>query len=366
MHKYAILLALAVTAAEAWAGPEGPDAPVAPTDKLTSPLGIDFRLIPAGQYDRGHDHSGQCEELVAAFPRSITPRGFAQDERPRHRVQISRPFYFATHEVTVGQFREFVKATGYRTSGETSAEGIVGFAPRSHEEIERTGLRRLFERRREFLWRQPGFTQQDSHPVVGVSWQDAQAFCRWLSKEDGARYRLPTEAEWEYACRAGTSGWFSFGDTFRGEIHRHANVAGIELEERHPGMATRQWLLDPRRDPADDSIYTAPTGSYRPNPWGLYDLHGNVWEWCEDRYLDTCYRALVANARSVPSVNPRNDEDVADDGDWRVIRGGSWANGPILCRSAARGFFDAADGACYLGFRVLREIDGQPLPGGAR
>jgi formylglycine-generating enzyme required for sulfatase activity len=319
-------------------------------------LGLEFRLIPSGEYERGHDHSGQCEELAAAFPRSITPRGFAHDERPRHRVRISRPFEMATCEVTVAQFRRFVEAAGYRTSAEATSEGMVGFVDRSAEEIEATGRRRRFQRRPEFVWSSPGFPQQDSHPVVGVSWRDAQEFCRWLSAQDEAHYRLPTEAEWEYACRAGTSGWFSFGDEFRGEIHKHANVAGTELEKRHPGMAMRQWLLDPNRDPADDWIYTAPAGSQRPNPWGLCDLHGNVWEWCDDRYLDTAYRELP-NGHRAPVVDPRNDDDAADDGDWRVIRGGSWANGPLLCRSGTRGFFDASDAACYLGFRIVREID---------
>jgi formylglycine-generating enzyme required for sulfatase activity len=326
----------------------------APAQTPANGLRMDFRLIPAGEFDRGHDHSGQCEELVADFPRSITPRGFAQDERPRHRVRIARPFSLAVSEVSVAQFRQFVQATGYRTTADTSAEGIVGFVARSPDEIERTGQRRPFGRRPDFSWTNPGFRQEDSHPVVGVSWHDAQAFCKWLGSEDHVRCRLPTEAEWEYACRAGTGGWFSFGDAFRGKLSRHLNLAGQELDERFPGMATRQWLFDPDRDRSDGWTHTAPIASYVPNPWGLYDMHGNVWEWCQDHYLDTSYRRL-AESPIGPTADPLHDDDAADDGDWRVVRGGSWANGPIQCRSATRGFFDSTDAACYIGFRVVHE-----------
>jgi formylglycine-generating enzyme required for sulfatase activity len=341
MNSLMLILALCIPAADA------------ADDKLTNSVGMELRLIPAGEYERGHNHSGQCEELVAAFPRSITPRGFAQDERPRHRVRLTKPFYLAAREVTVGQFRAFVQATGHRTTCEAAGEGIVGFVPLSPEETKRTGRHRPFERRAEFNWTRPGFEQQDSHPVVGVSWQDAQAFCRWLGENEKAHYRLPTESEWEYACRAGSDGWFSFGDKFHSEIHRHANVASLELEKRHPGIATRQWLLDVENEPGDDAIYTAPVGSYRPNRWSLYDMHGNAWEWCEDRYLDTLYRQVAAEGKTL--IDPLNVKASDDHGDWRVIRGGAWCNGPILCRSATRGFFDATDAACYVGFRVARE-----------
>src|SRR5262249_24196357 len=117
-------------------------------------------------------------------------------EKPRHRVRISRPFYLGAHEVTVGQFRAFVAATGYRTEAESSGEG-GSIYDRVHKR---------FEQISDCNWRNPGLplAQGDDEPVVQVSWNDAMAFCRWLSERDHRSYRLPTEAEWEYACRAGS------------------------------------------------------------------------------------------------------------------------------------------------------------------
>jgi len=346
---YLVAFTLVVSSATAAANAQQPNP-------STNSLGMKFQRIEAGEYDRGHNHSGQCEELVVAFPRSISPRGFASEESPRHRVRISRPFDMGAHEVTRGQFARFVRETEYRTTCERSGKGAVGFAPISTEERARTGRHRPFRQAAEYTWRRPGFEQTDEHPVVAVSWEDAQAFCRWLSEKEGARYRLPTEAEWEYACRAGATTWFSFGDTFREKIHRHANVANVELDRKQPGLATSQWLLDVDREPSDGHAFTAPVGSYRPNTWGLYDLHGNVWEWCQDRYLDTSYRSLTKEFGKQPAVDPLNTQAGDQHGQWRVIRGGSWCNGPILCRSATRGFFDAPQAACYLGFRVVREV----------
>jgi len=179
------------------------------------------------------------------------------------------------------------------------------------------------------------------------------AFCRWLSERENCSYRLPTEAEREHACRAGTTEWFHFGDLHRRRIHRFANVANVELERAHPQMALRQWLVDVETEPADGAVYTSPVGRYEANAWGLYDMHGNVWEWCEDRYLETAYRRASGDAK--PASDPRQDQPQDAHGDWRVIRGGAWCNGPILCRSAVRGFFDSADATCYLGFRLIRQ-----------
>lgn len=247
-------------------------------ESLDNSLGMNFRRIPAGEFEMGFDHSGGFEELVVAFPFSITPRNVAGSERPRHRVRISQPFEMAQHEVTVGQFRTFCEATGYRTTAEESEAGMVGFAPVTPGQTAQTGKQRPFSRDALFDWKTPGFPQTDHHPVVGVSWEDANAFCQWLSERESMTYRLPTEAEWEYACRAGSKKWFSFGDSFRGEIHEHANIADVALEKSHPELAMRQWLIDVERDPADGFVCTAPVGSFENNRWELHDMHGNVWD----------------------------------------------------------------------------------------
>ncbi|QDT45225.1 Serine/threonine-protein kinase pkn1 [Gimesia alba] len=320
----------------------------------TNSLKMELRSIPAGEFDMGFNHSGGFEELMTDFPRSITPRDIAGEERPIHRVRISKAFEMGAHEVTIGQFRQFCEATGYRTTGETSGAGSVGFAPVGVEQATQTGKQRTFSQRPEFTWRSPGFAQNESHPVVGVSWEDANAFCRWLSKKEGTTYRLPTEAEWEYVCRAGNSNWFSFGDAFRGRIQQHANVADFTLEHKHPGLVMRQWLVDPQKDPGDAFAFTAPVGSFQANAWGVYDLHGNVWEWCQDRYLAKLYQRRAVKTGT--SIDPLNLESQDDLDDWRVIRGGAWSTGPLLCRAQARGFFGSSSAACYIGFRVVCEL----------
>jgi formylglycine-generating enzyme required for sulfatase activity len=130
------------------------------------------------------------------------------------------------------------------------------------------------------------------------------------------------------------------------------------LAEVLPDHPIRQWLLDPKVDPSDKYVCTAPTGSYQANPRGLHDLHGNVWEWCRDHYKETYYRQFKpdpfnrqpATTDTNPLVENRSGEPI----ELRVIRGGSWCNGPLFCRSATRAFFDPTDAACYIGFRIVR------------
>lgn len=328
----------------------------ASAEEITNSVGMKLRLLEAGRYERGQG------DLAPGFHKDHSEFNSDNDERPVHPVVLTKPFYLATTEVTVAQFRQFVNETQHKTSAEQNELGAVGWDPTPPADNPR--FISTFRDGGGFDWNKPGFEQGDSHPVVGVSFTDAKAYCEWLSKKEGVTYRLPTEAEWEYAARAGTETYFSFGDVYRGQIHRHANIGNVELEEAFPDRVRRQWLVDVERDPADEHVFTAPVGSYQANPWGLFDLYGNVWEWCEDRYLDTAYtsfkRAGYQQVRK-RAIDPFNDKKGSDEGDWRVIRGGSWFNSPIQCRSGVRGYFEASDAACYVGFRVAREATAEAI-----
>ena len=323
------------------------DRPANPA--VTNSIGQRLQFIVAGSYIRGG--------------KSLGPGGFfkhnvqydSADERPLHPVRLTKPFYLAATEVTVAQFRQFVEATWHKTSAERSGAGIIGFDPHEPEEDRRAKFG--FRQKPEFTWTSPGFQQADNHPVTGVSWEDTQAFCRWLSEKEGATYRLPTEAEWDYACRAGTGTYFSWGDSYK-NIYQLANIGNVELERAHPDRVLIQWLVYVDRDPGDAHIYTAPVGSYPANPWGIQDMHGNVWEWCQDHYIDTAYAGYKQPRYGEPTpraVDPVSKESFNDDGDWRVIRGGSWFTSPTSCRSAIRSYFEANAAAAYLGFRVVRD-----------
>jgi formylglycine-generating enzyme required for sulfatase activity len=236
-----------------------------------------------------------------------TDLGAKAIEKPRHRVRITRPFYLGVHEVTVGQFRAFVEATGYRTEAESSGEGGSVY-DRVHKR---------FEQIPDHNWRNPGLplAQGDDEPVVQVSWNDGMAFCRWLSEHDHRSYRLPTEAEWEYACRAGSTTRWCMGD---------------DPEQ----LDQFSWI----RDTVGCSTHRV--GTKRPNAFGLYDMHGNVWEWCFDRF------------------GPYSEKSVADpvgaaSGRVRVLRGGACAQAEIdRTRSAARLSRGASSRFSKYGFRV--------------
>lgn len=326
-------------------------------EPITNTAGIKLHPIPAGHFTQGISYRFG---FTSAF--NCCAGWTEGEERPEHLVILSKPFYLAETEVTVGQFKQFVAATGYRTTAELGGKGVMGFQPQPPTNA--PWLKPAFEQRAEFTWMNPGFPQTDQHPVVGVSWRDAMAFCEWLTKKEGVTYRLPTEAEWEYACRAGTTTWFNWGNEFRDSIHRRANIANAEYEKAWPDRAIRQWMVRVEKGHDDGHVFTAPVGSYPPNAWGLRDMHGNVWEWCADRYTDTYYKKFAAPRYDRPTVlaiDPVNTEVWNAHGDWRTIRGGSWAVSPVQCRSTARSYFEAADAGAYLGFRVAREAPPEAL-----
>jgi formylglycine-generating enzyme required for sulfatase activity len=180
---------------------------------------------------------------------------------------------------------------------------------------------------RAVLGTNPSRLRDDSHPVEQVSWHDCQEFCEGLGRRTGQRVRLPTEAQWEYACRAGTATPFHFGETLSTD---QANYNGwYTYRQGRKGVYRQQ---------------TTPVGNFPPNAWGLFDLHGGVWEWCLD-----CYGKYPEGEVSDPRT-----EHV---GTARVLRGGSWYNIPWSCRSACRDWGEPGVRDRDIGCRVLLSLD---------
>lgn len=305
------------------------------TREITNSLGMKLLLIPHGSFQMGSpaNESGRYE-----------------GEGPQHRVEITHDFYLARFPVTRGQFRQFVEDARYTTEAESDGKGGWGYEPTADG-------KGGFPQKPVFTWRHTGFQQTDDHPVVNVTWNDAQAFCQWLSRKEAKPYRLPTEAQWEYACRAGTTTRFYSGDA-DADLHRVANVADRSLAARwdHSGLhnpdfkkALIAWLA---QVPWSDGFpFTSPVGQFPPNPWGLCDMHGNVFQWCAD-YSDPHYYA----------ASPTLDPPGPPHGNARVLRGGSWLDYPAYCRSAYRGALNPADRWHVTGFRVALAAAEAPNP----
>jgi formylglycine-generating enzyme required for sulfatase activity len=246
-------------------------------------------------------------------------------EEPLRSVEISEGFWMGQTEVTRAQFRRFVAATGYQTTAEV--RGYAGGMTRDGWKWV-SGLN----------WRVPGIEQTDEHPVVQVSWFDATAFCEWLSKQEQRRYVLPTEAQWEYACQAGRETAFCWGDTLQGG-QEYANMADT---------STQRWIRGYRdmtieTSPWDDGYpTTAPVASFKPNGWGLYDLHGNACEWCRDWYASDYYQHGDGLDPAGPAL-----------GGHRVLRGGSWVRHPRVCRTTSRHSIIPTFRSVGRGFRVV-------------
>jgi formylglycine-generating enzyme required for sulfatase activity len=258
---------------------------------ITNSFGMKLVLVPAG-------------EFLMGSPDNDKEAG--NNERPRHQVRITRPFYLGAYEVTRGQFRHFVDDAGYQTEAEKG--GQPGWVPDART--------KKFAQNYRYTWQTPGFDQSDVHPVVNVSWNDAQAFISWLNRNEGEGYRLPTEAEWEYACRAGSTTRYSFGDAPE-ELATAGNVADGTAKAKFPN-----WTCIVARD---GYVYTAPVGQYNPNAFGLYDMHGNVWEWCSDGYAADYYKQRQVD-----------DPQGISNASLRVYRGGGYGTFAPVVRSARR------------------------------
>jgi uncharacterized protein (TIGR02996 family) len=250
--------------------------------RFLNSIGMELVLIPAGSFWMGTPE---------------TEKGRSADEGPMHEVTLSRPCYFGVFAVTQGQY-----------------EAVMGVNPsRFHR----------------------GANGGPDHPVDRVAWTKAGEFCRRLSDlpeeaEHGRKYRLPTEAEWEYACRAGdcSSPAFYFGDTVSSRL---ANFDGS-----FPfGGADAGPFLE----------RTTRVGSYPPNGWGLYDMHGNVWNWCSDWYGADYYQK-----------SPACDPQGPDHGEFRILRGGAWYFDGRICRSGYRCSHTTDDGNERMGFRVVMTL----------
>ncbi|WP_457418763.1 formylglycine-generating enzyme family protein [Roseateles sp. P5_E7] len=307
----------------------------APPAPLVDSLGISFVRLPAGEFRMGSDES--VAALSAAYP-ALDPSRFERltDEAPVHVVRITRPFEMSQHEVTVGQFRAFLQRSGHVP--ESIADGTGGYGYNPAYDPATSPRNDAFEGRRAvYSWQNPGFPQGDDHPVVNVTWHDAVAMARWLSAQEGRRYRLPTEAEWEYACRAGQQGRYQHGNDPEGLV-RVGNTFDADTAALWP-----QW-----RDRAlaghDGHTFTAPVGSYAPNAFGLFDMHGNAWEWTADWYGEDYYAQSPAADPTGPAA-----------GDTKVRRGGSWHSWSLYSRCTYRNWNTPETRYTLVGIRLVRE-----------
>jgi formylglycine-generating enzyme required for sulfatase activity len=285
---------------------------------LGGKVSMELALVPAGSFQMGSPENERDTAQRRLDAVGITAKGFG-DEGPRHEVTISRPFHMSVCEVTRGQFAAFVGDSGYQTEAER--EGC-SFAWDGSKWDKVDGA----------TWRRPGFDQDDDHPVVCVSHNDAVAFCGWLSGKTGKVAKLPTEAQWEYACRAGTATAYPWGDD-PDDGRGWCNAADQAARKQIDVKLSFNW--------DDGYVFTAPVGKFRPNAFGIYDMLGNAWEWCSDWY-DTDYYA------SGNSTDPQGPGL----GTLRVVRGGSWGNGPQFCRSAFRDWAEPSRRSYRIGLRV--------------
>jgi formylglycine-generating enzyme required for sulfatase activity len=229
------------------------------------------------------------------------------DEKPIHSITVS-DFYIGKYEVTVAEFEKFIKAAGYKTDAEKEGYSYIWIDK--------------WEKMEGVYWKYDAEGNQKlrsdyNHPVIHVSWNDATAYCKWLKETTGKGYRLPTEAEWEYAAGGGNK---SKGYTYSGS-NTIGNVA---------------WYYK------NSDSKTHPVGQKSSNELGIYDMSGNVWEWCSDWYGSDYYKNSSSN-------NPKG----ANSGTYRVLRGGAWDGSPASCRIADRSISTPAYRYNNVGFRVV-------------
>ena len=308
-----------------------------PPVTMENSIGMQMVLIPAGEFWMGTEES--LAALKQAYPDYEERRlRDLDDERPRHKVLITHPFYLGKHLVTVGQFAKFLAESGYTPESIRDQTGGYGYNP--HYDPEKTERKDAFEGRSpQYSWKNPGFPQTDDHPVLNVTWNDASALAAWLSEKEHAHYRLPTEAEWEYACRAGTTTRYPNGDDPEG-LSQIANTFDADAAPYWPRMAGRALKSH------DGFAFTSPVGSFPANAFGLYDMVGNAWEWTADWYGEETY------ARS-PLADPRGPAS----GETKVRRGGSWHTWSLYARCAFRNWNTVSTRYTLVGIRLVRDVE---------
>ncbi len=291
------------------------DIRAASLPRLTNSLGMIFVSLPAGEFVMGTPEAEA--EAMAAWMRENKINDWYPNsppsETPQRRVALTRSFAMCAHETRLADFRAFVAETGYKTDAEKDGKGGDGKSLDG----------RWVDAKPQFNWGEMGYARSEDEPVVNVSWNDAVAFCEWLSKKESMNYRLPTEAEWEYACRAGTKTAFFWGND---EAKRNDYVwSGANSGSRPHSVMTRQ-----------------------PNGWGLYDMNGNVYEYTSNWWSTNVVTGTLLSDPAGPA-HPGAER-------WVVLRSGSWGTNPKHCRSAFRGGATRDHRNRRDGFRVVREF----------
>ncbi len=328
-------LALAVAVVLALSGCAQLPTDASPSAPLVNSLGMKLVRIPAGAFLMGSDEP--VAQLQKDYPLMERRRlEDLTDEAPVHQVRITKDFYMGATEVTVGQFRAFVQQSGYVP--ESIADGTGGYGYNAQYDASKTRRQDAFEgRNTRYSWLNPGFPQSEQHPVVNVTWHDAQALAKWLTQREGRTYRLPTEAEWEYAARAGTRTRYASGDAPE-SLPQVANTFDASATPYWPQFAVHALKAN------DGFAFTAPVASFVPNAFGLYDMHGNAWEWTQDLYDENYY-----------AHSPVDDPQGAAEGNVYVRRGGSWHTWALYARSSYRNWNDPQTRYTLVGIRLVMQ-----------
>lgn len=282
--------------------------------------------VPAGTFVMG----ASLEETT----RERVPPDLAEWERPQHEVTIAKPFLVGRTAITRKQYAQFADDTG-----RTDATDCVGYNTALAKQEALPGK----------TWRDPGFMQADDHPVVCVTFYDAQDYAAWLSKKTGHSYRLLTEAEWEYAARAGTTTARHWGDSYENGCD-FANVLDLSAAK---GI-NKTYDTTNNFTCTDPYIFTSPVASFPANAFGLYDMLGNVWQWVDGCFYTTYIGAPADGSARVDASCTTSTERLSGQG---MSRGGAWYSVPGVVRAAKRYWYFPDRGQNSRGFRVARALD---------
>lgn len=283
-------------------------------------LNILFIHIPKGEFIMGQTDK-EKEWLIKEIGKRNYKR-FSSDERPAHKVYLSE-YWISDTEITVKQFAEFISETGYITDAEKKGNSFI-----------RT--KNKWGKVNNANWKNPGFIQNDNHPVVCVSWFDSVEFCKWLSKKTGYTITLPTEAQWEKAASGKENTIYPWGNKALGG--KFANYADKKCWEKYK----INWS---NKSVNDNYAATAPVGNYPKgnSSFNIKDMAGNVWEWCQDTYSNNYYSKSPKNNPTGPSKK----------GYFKVLRGGSWGDSINTLRKSKRFRFTPIFRSDILGFRPV-------------